>query len=148
MPLCPPPPSGRVHRGNVFGHLAICLGGKWGPDGVPGGRRPDSAPCPARGGSRWAGATTPSALPNPTIDAAPPSAARPVVPTPSGTCSGWTPWALGPLCNRGERELPGWSRERDGVTILGSYAETMAAIAQWLHGCCVQPRRGVGELRV
>ena len=36
-----PPECTPVTFSDIWPDLAIWLGGKWGPDGVPGGRRPD-----------------------------------------------------------------------------------------------------------
>lgn len=43
-----------------------------------------------------------------------------------------TPYALGLVCGRGERELPGWRCARDSSELLGPYANMMASTAQYV----------------
>lgn len=43
-----------------------------------------------------------------------------------------TPYYLGLVCGRGEREFPGWRRARDSNEILGPYAQLMYNTAQYI----------------
>jgi len=43
-----------------------------------------------------------------------------------------TPYALGLVCGRGERELPGWRNARDSSEVLGPYATLMANTARYI----------------
>lgn len=43
-----------------------------------------------------------------------------------------TPFILGPVCGRGERELPGWRNARDSNEILGTCADMMAQTAKYI----------------
>jgi len=43
-----------------------------------------------------------------------------------------TPYALGLVCGRGEREYPNWRRARDSNEILGPYAQLMYNTAQYV----------------
>jgi len=43
-----------------------------------------------------------------------------------------TPFALGPVCGRGERELPGWRRARSGEELLGTYGQMMSDTVRYI----------------
>jgi len=47
-----------------------------------------------------------------------------------GVCP--TPYVLGSVCGRGERELPGWRSNTKSTDLLGNYSETMADIAKYI----------------
>lgn len=59
-----------------------------------------------------------------------------------------TPFALGPVCGRGERELPGWRSAQDSNELLGTCAEMMAQTAKYIFDVVASQPSYVGAVRL
>lgn len=59
-----------------------------------------------------------------------------------------TPFALGPVCARGERELANWRSAPNSAELLGTYANMMADIARYIFDVVASSRDARSLVRV